>query len=1836
MPAPYSAGSIFVSVVPSFKDNQRDIAREYQRRGEEASKSFSEGFDKQIARDLPKAMENAAKASKPAQKDAGADAGKQYSSAFRKTLVEGLKSAEKDLERAIGPNGEIKVPVDADATKFRNEFNALVRDIRLTRADLEVGADVGQAIFDVDRLNAKLDSLRNRTIDVDTRSNLTGAQGALDTAATRARQQANLNPQEPDQQPQRDLGAFNKGLASRLQSSLSALPPIPVDADVTPAKAKIIEFRTDAFQLLDDIEADVHLDGDDTLARARALMGLLEGVIETADPEVEIDSSFNAAGALAQIKTWAEAVDPIEVPVEPELGAFRTLVVRQLKEAAASLPELPVGLDGTEIQRDMAQIRTELTDLAESVKVGMDMEEFRAKSRELQARLAELRRVNIDVDVDVDSAHAIASLEKIDASARDADNSLRRSGRGADDGANSFRAFSGVILGIAAIGPAAIPVIGAIGATAAATGPLALAGAAGLGVFALGIMGIGDAVKAMGAVQTNAAKDAKAYADGVRNATRAVDSAEQALASAQRARDGQAKDSERSIRNGVRAVADARETAAEAGVRAEKNVQRALRGVEDAQKALTAAERAAEQSKRGLTEANKNAERAEGDFADAQRDAERAQENLTEAREDAADRIMDLRDQIRGGALDERRAIMQLAEAEVAYANAMADPGATRTEREQLLLSLDEQRFRLDQVRKSNSQLAEEQAKAVTQGIEGSDEVVAAQENIVTANERVVDAQDKIVTANAAVVDANQAIVDANDRVVEAQQGVADANATVAEAQAEQQKTARDGAQAIADAEESLQDTRADAADAAVKANEAVQAAQERVADAQADYADALAKTSTSQDKLAESMAKLSPAGREFAEYLFSLKPYFSELQEAAAGGLLPGLQDWMQSIIGTYGPQFKDIISGMSGALGDMFRGFGDALQSDTWHDFFDMLESKGPVFIGQIGDVLTSLGNGVADLLVAFAPSAENFGNDLVGAAGAFEKWAAGLKDTEGFAQFIEWWDRVGPEVVEFFKQLGDAVAQIGIALAPYGEDLLNFFTGVLDFVSETDTDKIAAIALSIVGLFVAFQLLVGLNALISGFATVVGLGSAAMALFNGTAVGTLAIVSGIAGIVALAVAALAILGVGFYLLWTNSETFRDIVKASWQAIQDAAGAVADWFMDHIWPIMQQVWQAIADGATWLWETILKPIFEVWQIAFGVLWDFMVAMWEKVGYPLIQLIWTIFQELWQIVEPLLQLIGIAFQLLWSLVTTLWDTIGKPMFDAFINIVTFLWEKVIDPVLQFIAGAFGWLFGIIKSTWETVGKPVFDLVQSVVEALVGVFQGSFDGIKGIWDALLEVFKAPIKFLIETVLNKGLIDGINGIAGIFGKDDWIPHIPTGWMGEAPSSSGGNRGAVGAFATGGKIPGNSPTKRADNIPIMATAGEFMHQVDAVNYYGVDVMRALNERRIPREVLGLATGGLVAFGRRLQGMGARVAEHPEFPPLDMQGHGKTSLHYTGHAIDVNTRAGTSALEQAELRPMQQLAESLGFRTIFMAPDHYNHLHVDDGGGSSIGNAIGNIVGGAADFLSNPIGTLKKMVTDAAGTTLDNPIGKLLLKIPFGVADMAKDKLVSMASGVGDFFGDAAKTTAGWLGIGSGNSDAKGQVRSVANRYGWGSGDQWNALEQLVQGESGWNPNAANGTSSARGLFQKMTSLHGPIEPTAAGQAEWGLDYIKDAYGDPVNAWRKWNSRSPHWYADGGPITDDAVAALVHATGITPTLHDQGGTIDPGWNLIHNATRKPEASLNPTQLDNIQTIADGGRGPLIGELTLPLMTHATPEAIAGEILFQVDAADLGGKYT
>lgn len=85
------------------------------------------------------------------------------------------------------------------------------------------------------------------------------------------------------------------------------------------------------------------------------------------------------------------------------------------------------------------------------------------------------------------------------------------------------------------------------------------------------------------------------------------------------------------------------------------------------------------------------------------------------------------------------------------------------------------------------------------------------------------------------------------------------------------------------------------------------------------------------------------------------------------------------------------------------------------------------------------------------------------------------------------------------------------------------------------------------------------------------------------------------------------------------------------------------------------------------------------------------------------------------------------------------------------------------------------------------------------------------------------------------------------------------------------------------------------------------------------------------------------------------------------------------------------------------------------------------------------------------------------------------------------------------------------------------------------GW-SEDDFQALVNLWERESGWNPDSHNKSSGAHGIPQslpasKMAAYGDDYYWNAETQIQWGINYILNRYGTPTAAWKHFCAKN--WY-------------------------------------------------------------------------------------------------------
>lgn len=1636
----YSAGTIFLQVVPVFGNLQRDIEREVK----DADKVLRDETEKSAKKAGRRAGEVLGLEMTEGAKGSGRKAAEAYVGEFDDTLKKGIEKTRRELK---------PIKINVERNELRKEFSAIKRELEALDKDVKLGLDSKSAHAALTALDARLKKLFDESRDIRVKTNLDEAQ---------------------------------KGLAGFITRIERANPELKVDLDTKPAERQLGAFEK-KFQKV-----------------AKAAAAALGDAI---DPEV------------ARLKRRLDNIGNAKIGVDVTS-----------REALAELDEI-----------DRRLLEIGMTSVEPDIDVNTTV--ARAELAALRKALAAVDGRDVDVKVDVKTGAAAAQLGLLTMLLGSTGTALTRAGGASENAANSFRSFNWRVLAAVSLIPPLIPMVAALGGALIALAPAAAAGAAGLGVFILGLSGISDAVKAMGDVENDAVKDSHSNAKKMEDAAERISDAQRNLT---RAREDAAERNS----DAARAVARAEQDSA-------RQVQDALRRHADAERAL----------------------------ADAQRDATEAQQALREARKQAQQDLDDIADRSRQNALDIRQAQIDLFEAQAEYDAAIADPASTNLEKEQLSINLGNAKERLHELREEEDELQKTRKK----GVAGNAGVQSAQDALTAALERQRDAQRAVGEAARAVA---QARIDGAERV--------------ADAVRQQQRAEEDGAEQVSDAQRAL-------------------------VRAQQDYQDALYETevvgTSSMQKLEEAMGKLSPAGRRFARFIYGLRHEFYLLRAAAQENMLPGLQTAIENMVNFYGPSFRRFVGDMAKTLGDFFVYASEVFRNDTWRDFFGMLADIGPSLVETFGKSTLNVMGFFAELLTLAAPYAERLANGILRMSEAALKWIDSQSGQDTMTAFMDYAFKVGPKVLKFLGAFFDALTNLLVAATPWGEAMLTLFTEIFQFIGDMDPKLLGAIASAAFGLAMAFQLAVGAVAIL--------LGGLAVFAFP---------ISKFIFIIGMAITAIVI-------LYTQSETFRDIVNG--------------------------VFEAIGKVISWVWNEVIKPIFEGFAWYFGKVAGNIQSAWEGELKPVWGALARVMTWLWEkIFKPYLGYIGRQWDRLSKGIAWVFKNILWPVFDLLGTLVwKTLWLGMLKPAFWAIKTWWRLLADSMEWVWEKLIAPVLNALGiGVSKDLKQAFRDAVDGIKSIWDSLVEIVGRPIRFVIETVLNNGLIKGFNAVADFVGSDK-IPNIPVpqwtygGNTGKQPNQTASRPGIQ--AATGAVLPGWTPGRDVHRFvsptggTLDLSGGEAVMRPEWTAAMGPDYVHWAN--RIAR------LEGVAGLRKRLQGGGLAYARGGITPAPGSWNQHTSGYPWATWSGDINVPGPgdygniVRAFKEGVVAAVQHLTTSYGTHVRINHPDGsqtlYAHLSSENvsvgqrvaagqmiGRVGSTGNSSGphlhfeiknghfagapagagegensglpgwleRIIGKPLDWAKGLLSKGMELVTDKFG---DSPLFQVIHGLGTKLLSPMIDKIMSWFAG-----GTEDPDNLGISGDIPDNA-VRQAVQAVAARYGWAKGDQWEALAEIVRRESSWDPNAANPTSSARGLFQKMTSIHGPLEGTVEGQALWGLNYIRSRYGNPMNALMHHNSKG--WYADGGIIGEQSGASTGLADNGT-MMYDNGGYLPPGLTTVVNLTGKPEPVFTA---DQFEKIGSGGSG----------FTYAphfdgsdlTAADVMDDFLFTYRRIEHGGKY-
>lgn len=224
-------------------------------------------------------------------------------------------------------------------------------------------------------------------------------------------------------------------------------------------------------------------------------------------------------------------------------------------------------------------------------------------------------------------------------------------------------------------------------------------------------------------------------------------------------------------------------------------------------------------------------------------------------------------------------------------------------------------------------------------------------------------------------------------------------------------------------------------------------------------------------EKAQAAMDLLAPQAQEFVVQLQAMRPAFAAVRDAGAETLFPRLSVALEDL-STVLPKAERLMGTFGRAVGQVGIMTADSLASGEWNSFINFLNREAEPTLTTLASTVGSLAHGLAEMWMAFDPLNDDFAGWLEQAAQGFEDWAAGLSETQGFADFVAYIRETGPQVADTFSAIANAVLQIAEAAAPLGGPVLHALEGIANVIAKVADSNIGTPLLIAISTFSALN--------------------------------------------------------------------------------------------------------------------------------------------------------------------------------------------------------------------------------------------------------------------------------------------------------------------------------------------------------------------------------------------------------------------------------------------------------------------------------------------------------------------------------------------------------------------------------------------------------------------------------------------------------------------------------------------------------------------------------------------------------------------------------------------
>jgi len=397
-------------------------------------------------------------------------------------------------------------------------------------------------------------------------------------------------------------------------------------------------------------------------------------------------------------------------------------------------------------------------------------------------------------------------------------------------------------------------------------------------------------------------------------------------------------------------------------------------------------------------------ERAERSYQGAVKNTQKALEEVTEAREEAKEAIQQLRFELEGGVISEKKARLEFEKARDSLQRVQDLPPNSRARRE-AELAFAEADLNLRRAIDKNNDLRKSTAKANREGVDGNKVVIAAQEKLAEAKTSESDAQ---IDAARSTITYREALED----LKKAQDALTDGG-----------EVDRQNLRALELANRELE--------SAIKAQ-------------------AAAAKGSGFDEYKAALDKLSPAAQDFVKYILSLKDAFEELRKKLQEAFFPKFTEAVKLLVETLLPALEQSLITLAAKLGELSLLFAQAFTTPKKVEELKTIFDSFTPIIDALGKAFIALASAFVTLQAAFTPYTIEFAQFIQKKAEAFQKTVE-LKEATGELATI--YKNATDIVRGFGEAFGNAFSAFGTIIAAAvgpgsaGEFFTNWLIGITE---------------------------------------------------------------------------------------------------------------------------------------------------------------------------------------------------------------------------------------------------------------------------------------------------------------------------------------------------------------------------------------------------------------------------------------------------------------------------------------------------------------------------------------------------------------------------------------------------------------------------------------------------------------------------------------------------------------------------------------------------------------------------------------------------------------------